>query len=180
MCKLSGGQKEADAPLSDSLIGDVVYDNVQTSSSDIPVYEYQIGEDKSSSQTFSSGISASPLLTPQEQITHTLTISSGSSSRAFAGDRFVSHSLSLPHKCATSEGCITQCSSLPSGPPPLIPCATSATNNSPFTLAFIAGNIRVCRGCRQKFIKPPVPPNDLCVHHQEWQEFTPAGASFPQ
>ena len=42
MCKLSGGQKEADAPLSDSLIGDVVYDNIQTSSSDIPVYEYQI------------------------------------------------------------------------------------------------------------------------------------------
>ena len=149
------------------------------SSGHIPIYEFPVSEDGSSSQTFSSGIPSSQLLTPQEHITHTLTISSGSSSQAFAGDSFLSHSLSLPHGGATSEGYITQCSSLPSAPPPLIHCSTSPTNNSPFTLAFIAGNIYVCRGCRQRFIKPPVPRNNLCVRHQEWQ-FTPAGASFPQ
>ena len=118
--------------------------------------------------------SISPTLTPQERLSHTLTISSGGSSHAYAGDRFLSHSVSLPRGTATSEGFISDC--LPSAPPPLIPCAavTSPVNSSPFVLTFISGNIRVCRGCRQKYIKPAVPPNDLCVRHQEWQEFTPS------
>ena len=176
VCRLSGGPNEAGTPL-DSSSSDYAGGTSQMSFGNIPVDEFPVSEDGSSSQTFSSGI---PLLTPQEQITHILTISSGSSSCAFAGDGFLSHSLSLPSGSATSEEYITQYSSLPSVPPPLIPCTTSPTNNSPFTLAFIAGNIRVCRGCHQMFIKPPVPPNNLCVRHQEWQEFTPAGASFPQ
>ena len=62
---------------------------------------------------------------------------------------------------------------MPIVPPPLIHCVTPTTspNTSPFILTFITGNIRVCRGCRQKYPKPPVPPLDLCVKHQEWQEF---------
>ena len=177
-CKLSGGQNEAETRI-DSSRGGYVDDDIQMLSGDIPMYEFPMSESASSSQTFLQGTSSS-LLPTQEQITHTLTISSGSRSQALAGDSFLSHSLALPHGNATSEGYISQCSSLPSVPPPLIPCTTSPTNNSPFTLAFIAGNIRVCRGCRQRFIKPPVPPNNLCVRHQEWQEFTPAGASVPQ
>ena len=178
VCKLSDGQKEAETQIDSSRDG-YVDDDLQMLSGDIPVYEFPISGSGSSSQTFLQGTPSS-LLPTQEQITHTLTISSGSRSQALAGDSFLSHSLSLPHGSATSEGYITQCSSLPSVPPPLIHCTTSPTNNSPFTLAFIAGNIRVCRGCRQRFIKPPVPPNNLCVRHQEWQEFTPAGTSVPQ
>ena len=60
---------------------------------------------------------------------------------------------------------------MPSGPPPLIRCASSSPDESTFYLAFIKGNIRVCRGCRQNYTKPAVPPFDLCVRHQEWQEF---------
>ena len=64
----------------------------------------------------------------------------------------------------------------PPPPPPLIRCTSASPDSSPFTLAFIAGNIRVCRGCRQKYSKPALPPLNLCVRHQEWQEFTgPSG-----
>ena len=56
-------------------------------------------------------------------------------------------------------------------PPPLIRCASASPDSSPFTLAFITGNIRVCLGCRQKYSKPALPPLNLCVRHREWQEF---------
>lgn len=65
---------------------------------------------------------------------------------------------------------------MPIAPSPLIRCASTSPDTSPFTLTFITGNIRVCRGCRQKYSKPALPPLDLCVKHQEWQEFTgPSG-----
>jgi hypothetical protein len=65
---------------------------------------------------------------------------------------------------------------MPVFPPPLIRCASTSPDSSPFTLAFITGNIRVCRGCRQRYPKPAVAPLNLCVRHQEWQEFTgPSG-----
>jgi len=35
----------------------------------------------------------------------------------------------------------------------------------------ITGNIRVCRGCQQKYSKPALPPHNLCVQHKEWQSF---------
>ena len=38
----------------------------------------------------------------------------------------------------------------------------------------------MCHGCRQKYVKPSVPPMDLCVRHQEWQEFVPVGSSSTQ
>ena len=161
--KLFGGQSETATQLDSSSYGYAEYNNSQVSSGDIPS---PISEDRSSTQTFSSGIYQSLSVSPQEQLTHKLTMSSGSSSYAFAGDGFISHSLSLPSGNATSEGYIAQYS-LPSVPPPLIPCTISPTGDSPFMLAFIAGNIHVCHGCRQKFIKPPVPPNNLCVRHQE-------------
>lgn len=64
-------------------------------------------------------------------------------------------------------------SGLPRMPPPLVHCPTAQTPtpSSSFELAFVAGNISVCRGCRQKYSKPPVPPMDLCVRHKEWQQF---------
>ena len=63
---------------------------------------------------------------------------------------------------------------LPSLPPPLIEALPeTSAETSPFTLAFISGNIRVCRGCRQKYTKPAVPPHNLCVWHKEWQLFGP-------
>jgi hypothetical protein len=61
---------------------------------------------------------------------------------------------------------------IPTSPPPLIHVPMPSTNN-PFVLCFIRGNIRVCHGCRQKYPKPPLPPLDLCVKHQEWQRFGP-------
>ena len=58
-------------------------------------------------------------------------------------------------------------------PPPLVHCPTAVTppSSSSFELAFITGNISVCRGCRQKYTKPAQPPMDLCVRHKEWQKF---------
>ena len=123
------------------------------------------------------GSESNPL---DESLTHTITLATGSSSHAHAGSGFFSHKISLPSGQASSTGFVTATSAMPSVPPPLIPCSTSPANDSPFTLLFISGNIRVCRGCRQRFIKPPLPPNDLCVRHQEWQEFTPVGGSCPQ
>ena len=64
----------------------------------------------------------------------------------------------------------------PPPPPPLIRCTSTSPDSSPFTLAFITGNIRVCRGCRQRYPKPTLAPLNLCVRHQEWQQFTaPSG-----
>ena len=126
-----------------------------------------------------SGIECTPNSTG-ESLIHTLTLSSGSSSQAHANSGFISHSISLPAGQASSRGIVSTHSAMPSVPPPLIPCTTSPVNDSPFTLAFISGNIRICRGCRQRFVKPSSPPLDLCVRHQEWQEFTPVSGSFPQ
>ena len=66
----------------------------------------------------------------------------------------------------------------PQPPPPLIQCASSSPDGSTFSLCFIKGNIRVCRGCRQNYTKPAVPPMDLCVRHQEWQKFTGPGGTL--
>ena len=71
---------------------------------------------------------------------------------------------------------------LPQEPPSLVRVsadslsATSDTN--PFILTVVTGNISVCRGCRQRYMKPAVPPLDLCIRHTEWQEFIdPTGHS---
>ena len=51
----------------------------------------------------------------------------------------------------------------------------------PFTLSFIAGNVSICIGCKNKYPKSPKPPQDLCIRHEEWRQFTPANSlSTPQ
>jgi hypothetical protein len=44
---------------------------------------------------------------------------------------------------------------------------------TPFNLWFIAGSISKCSGCNNKFVKPVIPPFDLCVQHKEWSPFIP-------
>ena len=73
--------------------------------------------------------------------------------------------------------------SVPSCPPLLVhvsPQSVSPPSVEPFELCFISGNISVCYGCRQKYPKPCVAPNDLCVKHREWREFFPPGSATPQ
>ena len=64
---------------------------------------------------------------------------------------------------------------LPSEPPPLVHYSaesmTSSSITNPFTLTFISGNISICEGCRQRYVKPATPPIDLCIRHKEWQDF---------
>ena len=57
---------------------------------------------------------------------------------------------------------------------------SSTESDSPFELCFVTGNIKVCRGCRQKYEKPPIPPMNLCIRHKEWQEFVPSGSASTQ
>ena len=61
---------------------------------------------------------------------------------------------------------------LPQEPPPLVPYdSVTPLAQSIFELAFVTGNISVCRGCRQRYQKPVTAPMDLCIRHKEWQEF---------
>ena len=87
----------------------------------------------------------------------------------------VSHSSPL-NACHVTGGVDNSSSTVNISLPPV----GSDSAIAPFTLTFIMGNIRVCRGCRQKFNKPVSPPQDLCVRHQEWQEFTLPGSATPQ
>ena len=50
----------------------------------------------------------------------------------------------------------------------------------PFILCFIQGNISVCIGCKNKYPKAPKPPQDLCIKHEEWRQFTPQNTAIPQ
>ena len=51
---------------------------------------------------------------------------------------------------------------------------------NPFFLCFIKGNISVCTGCKNHYPKNAQPPDNLCIKHQEWREFTPAGCETAQ
>lgn len=50
----------------------------------------------------------------------------------------------------------------------------------PFTLCFISGNISVCIECKNKYPKTPKPPQDLCIKHEEWRQFTLPNTATPQ
>ena len=63
---------------------------------------------------------------------------------------------------------------LPQEPPPLVRYDCLAPVNE-FELSFVVGNISVCRGCRQRYPKPAIPPLNLCIRHKEWQEFLQSG-----
>ena len=54
----------------------------------------------------------------------------------------------------------------PQSAPPMGP--PMADDTSPFNLHFISGNISKYAGCVNKYVKPAVPPYDLCIQHREW------------
>ena len=47
-----------------------------------------------------------------------------------------------------------------------------AFKERPFKLHFISGNILRCAGCKGQYPKPALPPNNLCIQHEEWQQIT--------
>lgn len=53
-------------------------------------------------------------------------------------------------------------------------------NAHPFTLCFVSGNISVCHGCKQRYVKDAGPPYDLCVKHEEWRTFRLSAATDSQ
>ena len=63
--------------------------------------------------------------------------------------------------------------------PSAVDNSTDVTVNT-FSLCFIKGNISVCIGCKNRYEKNSQPPNDLCIKHHEWREFTPVGSETSQ
>ena len=49
-----------------------------------------------------------------------------------------------------------------------------------FRLCFRSGNISVCAGCRKRFDKQAVSPNNLCVQHEEWRSYTSPVTNLPE
>ena len=64
--------------------------------------------------------------------------------------------------------------------PPYSQSYSPADDVNPFSLCFIKGNISVCIGCKNRYPKNAQPPDDLCIRHQEWREFTPSGSEIAQ
>ena len=157
-----------------------------------------IGHEKTSGVGCASNSKSS-----DESLVHTITLAKGSSSQAYARSVFFSHSISLPRQ-ASSIGFVSTTSAMLSVPPPLILNGQASSTGLRVLLMlcpqFLHLSFHVtpvlqtillircysfpatfmCRGCRQRFVKPPLPPDDLCVRHQEWQEFTPVGGSCLQ
>ena len=50
----------------------------------------------------------------------------------------------------------------------------------PFQLCFIRGNISICHGCKQHYVKDAGPPFDLCISHEEWRTFRLPSCAEPQ
>ena len=51
-----------------------------------------------------------------------------------------------------------------------------------FTLCFITGNISTCIGCKNKYptCTSPQAPQDLCIKHQEWRQYSIPSSATPQ
>ena len=64
--------------------------------------------------------------------------------------------------------------------PPNAPASTMTMPPTPFTLCKISGNISVCTGCHNKYSKSAMAPDDMCIRHQEWQEYRASGSPIPQ
>ena len=47
---------------------------------------------------------------------------------------------------------------------------TPATEQRPFKLHFVVGNISRCAGCKGRYNKPSLPPSNFCVQHEEWRQ----------
>ena len=63
--------------------------------------------------------------------------------------------------------------------PQPFPFNQSQAPSTPFSLCKISGNISVCAGCRNKYSKTAGPPEDMCIRHQEWREYTSPGSQTP-
>lgn len=50
--------------------------------------------------------------------------------------------------------------------------SSPAPPSHPFVLCQISGNIKICIGCRNSYAKHATPPNDMCIKHQEWREYS--------
>ena len=59
------------------------------------------------------------------------------------------------------------------------PITTAVSDQTPFKLHFISGNISRCAGCKGKYSKPALPPNNLCVQHEEWRQITYPNSPSP-
>ena len=55
-----------------------------------------------------------------------------------------------------------------------------STTQEEFRLVFRSGNISVCNGCRKKLDKQAKPPNNLCVQHEEWRQYTSPVSQPPE
>ena len=60
----------------------------------------------------------------------------------------------------------------------------SSGKNWPFNIVFIKGNISVCSGCKQRFIRKPSgnvcdPPHDVVIQHWEDRPFTSPRTGLP-
>ena len=69
--------------------------------------------------------------------------------------------------------------------PPLTPSAFHSTpcmpaSNSAFRLWFRSGNIRVGKGCRNRFDKLAKSPYNLCVQHEKWWLYTSPVTHLPE
>ena len=94
-----------------------------------------------------------------------------------------SHKKAVYDPPITAPDVVGNAHTVPSCPPPLVhvtPQTSCTLQAEPFELSFITGNISVCYGCRQKYVKPCSPPNDLCVRHKEWREYFPPGSATSQ
>ena len=61
---------------------------------------------------------------------------------------------------------------MPPYPPSGAVYSPPLSQQSAFTLVFITGNIAVCAGCSNRYQKPALAPDDICVKHTEWRKFT--------
>ena len=82
---------------------------------------------------------------------------------------------SPPHTFATPPPMFASPPHTFATPPP-----TFAFPAQKFYIKFIAGNISVGYGCRNRYSKSPMPPDDICLQTEEWRQFTPAGSLVPQ
>ena len=55
------------------------------------------------------------------------------------------------------------------------PHASQFPSPHPFKLCFISGNVSICQGCLRKYPKPPDPPHDIVIQHEEWRNFVAGG-----
>ena len=65
------------------------------------------------------------------------------------------------------------------------PCYNYQHMNPPqydgiFSVCFRSGNISVCNGFRNKFDKNSLPPNDLCIQHEEWRSYISPVTKLPE